>query len=158
VVVKEWLPLSGGRLGSQGVEQFGRSEPLVPGLEYHLFFPDHVHEFDSNQGVLSCIKRFEPQHGPCHPLYTSMILLHDVVEVFHLPDDDVGAVCLVVALDGGFIGVTAVDGDRLGETVAADGFFQKPQGGLCIAVLREQKVNRLAVLIDRAIEIPPLPP
>src|SRR5437667_716429 len=46
VVVKEWLPLSVGRLGGQGVEQFGRSEPLVPGLEYHLFFPDHVHEFD----------------------------------------------------------------------------------------------------------------
>ena len=65
---------------------------------------------------------------------------------------------LVVALDGGFIGVTAVDGNLLRDPVAADGFFQKPQGGLFIAVLREQKVNRLAVLIDRSIEIPPLPP
>src|SRR5262249_34277810 len=59
--------------------------------------------------------------------------------------------------DGGFIGVTAVDGDRLGEPVAANRFFQQPQGGLFIPVLREQKVNRLALLIDRAIEIPPLP-
>src|SRR5881398_2787308 len=77
VVVKEWLPLSVGRLGGQGVEQFGRSEPLVPSLEYHLFFLDHMHEFDSNQSVLNCLKRFEPQHGPCHPLDTSMLLLHD---------------------------------------------------------------------------------
>ena len=53
---------------------------------------------------------------------------------------------LVVALDGGFIGVTAVDGNLLGETVAADGFLQKPERGLFIAVLREEKVNGLALL------------
>ena len=64
--------------------------------------------------------------------------------------------CLVVALDGGFIGVAAVDGDRLGETVAADGLFQKPERGLFIPVLRQEKVNRLALLIDRSIQIPPL--
>ena len=52
VVVKEQLPLSVGRLGGQGVEQFGRSEPLVSGLEYHLFFLDHVHEFYPHQGAL----------------------------------------------------------------------------------------------------------
>ena len=39
-----------------------------------------------------------------------MILLYNIVEVFHLPDADMGAVCLVVALDGGFIGVAAVNG------------------------------------------------
>ena len=54
--------------------------------------------------------------------------------------------CLVVALDGGFIGVTAVDGNLLGETVAADGFLQKAQRSLFIAVLREEKVNGLALL------------
>ena len=32
---------------------------------------------------------------------------------------------LVVALDRGFIRVTAVNGDRLGETVAADCFLQE---------------------------------
>src|SRR5262249_38552497 len=95
---------------------------------------------------------------PCHPLDTSMILLHDIVEVFHLTDDDVGAVCLIVALDGGFIGVTAVDGDRLGETVAADGFFQKPERGLFIAVLRQEKVNGLPRLIPTVCsDIIPLP-
>ena len=32
-----------------------------------------------------------------------MILLHDVVEIFHLPNADGGAVLLAVALHGGFI-------------------------------------------------------
>jgi hypothetical protein len=36
------------------------------------------------------------------------------------------AVCLVVTLDGGFIGVTAVDGYRLGEPIAADRLLQEP--------------------------------
>ena len=73
------LPLSGWGLRSQGVEQFGRSEALVSGLHHHLSFLNHVHEFDPDQGVLGCLERFEPQHGPCYPLYTSMILLHHVV-------------------------------------------------------------------------------
>ena len=48
-VVKGQLPLSVGGLGGQGVEQFGRSEALVSGLDHHLFFLDHVHEFDTRR-------------------------------------------------------------------------------------------------------------
>ena len=47
-VMKGQLPLSVGRLSGQRVEQFGRSEALFPGLNDHLSFLDHVHEFDSN--------------------------------------------------------------------------------------------------------------
>src|SRR6266568_6812403 len=54
------------------------------------------------------------------------------------------------------LGVTAVAGDLRRDSVAADGFFQKPERGLFIAVLREQKVNRLALLIHGTIEIAPL--
>ena len=42
------LPLSVRRLRSERVELFDRSEALSPGLHQHLFFPDHVHEFDPN--------------------------------------------------------------------------------------------------------------
>ena len=35
-------------LGSQGVEQFGRSAVFVSGLAYHLSFLDHVHEFHTS--------------------------------------------------------------------------------------------------------------
>ena len=78
-VMQGQLSLSVWGLSGQGVEQFGRSEALVSGLDHQLFFLDHVHEFDPNQRVLGCLERFEPQHGPCHPLDTSMILLHDIV-------------------------------------------------------------------------------
>ena len=78
-VVKGQLPLSVEGLSGQGVEQFGRSEAFFSSLHYHLSFLDHVHEFDPDQRVLGCIKRFEPQHRPCHPLYCSMVLFHDVV-------------------------------------------------------------------------------
>jgi hypothetical protein len=36
-----------------------------------------------------------------------------------------GAVLGIVAFDGGCIGVTAVDRNRLGDPVAANGFLQK---------------------------------
>ena len=42
------LPLSVRRLRSESVELFGRSAALFPLLNHHLFFLDHVHEFDSN--------------------------------------------------------------------------------------------------------------
>jgi hypothetical protein len=47
-VMKGQLPLSVRRLSGESVELFGRSEALVSGLHYHLFFLDHVHEFDPN--------------------------------------------------------------------------------------------------------------
>ena len=47
-VMKGQLPPSVGGLGGQRVELFGRSEALFPSLNHHLFFPDHVHEFDPN--------------------------------------------------------------------------------------------------------------
>ena len=78
-VEKGQWPLSVEGLRGQGVEQFGRSEAFVSSLHYHLSFLDHVHEFDPDQGILGCVKRFKPQHGPCHPLDPSMALLHHIV-------------------------------------------------------------------------------
>ena len=55
------------------------------------------------------------------------------------------------------MGLTAVNGDHLGDPVATDRLRQKAQRGLWIPVLREQHVNGLAVRIHRPIELPPLP-
>src|SRR5262245_64103591 len=85
-----------------------------------------------------------------------MVLCHDVVEIRELADVDRGAVLCIVALDGRFIRRTAVDGDLLRYAVAADRFGQEAFRGLLVALLREQKVNRLAMLIHGAIEIAPL--
>src|SRR5262245_35763468 len=75
---------------------------------------------------------------------------------FHLTDGNIGTVLLVVTLDGGFIGVTAIDRDRLREPVPANRLFQKPQGSLGVPLLRKEKVNRLTVFIHGPIQIPPL--
>ena len=85
-----------------------------------------------------------------------MILLHDVIQIFHLAGHDVSAVCLVVAFDRGFIGFAAINRDGLGNPVAADGFLQKPERRLCIPVLRKQKVNGLAVFIHCTVQVAPL--
>jgi len=84
--------LSVGGLGSQGVEQFGRSAALVSGPDHHLFLLDHMHEFDTDERPLSRVKRFEPQHRPCHPLHCSVVLFHDIVEILDLADGDGGTV------------------------------------------------------------------
>ena len=85
-----------------------------------------------------------------------MILLHDIVEVFDLPDRDRSPVRMIVALDGRFIGVTAVDGNDFRETMAAARLLQKPPRGFCVPLLGEQKVNGLAVLIHRPRQRAPL--
>jgi len=46
--MKGQLALSVWGLSRQRVEQFSRSEALVSSLTHHLFFFDHVHEFDPN--------------------------------------------------------------------------------------------------------------
>ena len=59
-VMKRQLPLSVERLGSQGVEQFGRSEALPSLCDYELSFLEHVHEFDADERGLCRVKCFEP--------------------------------------------------------------------------------------------------
>ena len=86
-----------------------------------------------------------------------MVLLHDIIQLFDLADFNRGAVLGIIALDGRFIGGTPVDGDRLWYAVAADRLGQKTFRGLLVVFLREQKVNRLTLLIHRAIELTPLP-
>jgi hypothetical protein len=40
-----------------------------------------------------------------------MVLFHDVIEILDLADFDRGAMCLIITFDGGFIGLTSIDGN-----------------------------------------------
>ena len=145
-----------GGLGGQGVEHFGRREVLGSRLNHPLPFLEPVHECEPDEGVVGCVERFEPQQGSSDPFDGSMILLDAVVDVFHLPDDDVGPMRLIVAFDRGFIGVTPINGARLRDPVPADGLLEKPSRGRLVSVFREQQVNGLPVRIYRTIPVPPL--
>jgi site-specific DNA recombinase len=80
----------------------------------------------------------------------------NVVEVFDLADFYRSTMFLIVAFDGSFIGLTAVNGDCGGDPVSTDRLRQKAERGLCIPVLRQQKVDGLPGFIHRAIQIAPL--
>ena len=106
--------------------------------------------------MYSILGRVVQMDGRVTRFTPAVIPLHHIIQIFHLPDDDVGPVLLGVALDGGFIGVTAINPDRLRDPVAADRLGQNPERRCFIPVLREQEVNGLAVLIHRPIPITPL--
>ena len=51
------------------------------------------------------------------------------------------------ALDGRFVGGTAIDRDLFSHAMTADRLRQEPLGGLLVALLGEEKVDRLARFI-----------
>jgi hypothetical protein len=69
-----------------------------------------------------------------------VVLFHDIIHVFDLADRDRGTMLLVVTPHGGFIGLTAVNRDYLGDAIPAGGLLQKPSCGLCVPMVAEQKV------------------
>ena len=144
-------------LSGQGVEPFGRSEALFCGLHDQLSFLDHVHEFAPAQGVVSSVERFKPQHRPCYPLYSSLVLFRHIIYLLTLADGDRRAVRLVIALDGRFIGRAPGDGDLLRHTVPADRLDEEALGGGRLALLCQQEIARLSRLIHRPIQRVPLP-
>ena len=63
-------------------------------LILYLPFLAIVHQFNANQSELSRLKGLEPEHRTCHPLHSSMILLNDIMQRFHLTDYDKKAALL----------------------------------------------------------------
>ena len=94
-------------LGGQGIELFDWGEAFSPVLLYQVAFLQHVHELAPDQRVVGRCKRLEAEHGTRDPFDGAMIIFDHIIQVFDLTDDDVGAVCLVVAREGGFIGLTS---------------------------------------------------
>src|SRR5712691_8171455 len=63
---------------------------------------------------------------------------------FNLADGDRGAVLLVIALDGRFIGRAAIDRDLLRYAMAVDSLGEEALGGALIALLRQEEIDGLA--------------
>jgi hypothetical protein len=74
-----------------------------------------------------------------------------------LTKDDHCAVLRVVSPDGRSIHLAPIDGDLLRHSKTSDGFGQRGRGRPLVALLGEQKIDGLARLVHRAVEIPPLP-
>ena len=81
-----------------------------------------VHDFNPRDGTPRTPERFEAEHRSHYPLYGSMILLHDIIEVFGVADNDGGLVNLVVVFDRRRVAATLIDGDFLRQSLIANSF------------------------------------
>src|SRR5215813_9671530 len=82
---------------------------------------NRMHDFHARYGTPRRPKRLETEHGPREAFYSSVILFHDVIEIFGVVDGDCGLAGPVVARDRCRIGATLVDGDLLWWPLVANG-------------------------------------
>jgi hypothetical protein len=76
--------LSGGDFEQCGDEL--RLDPDVVATDVpNLPFPDHRHRLVARQGSAGRPKAAKAKPGPHQPFHGPMVLLHDIVQVFHLP-------------------------------------------------------------------------
>ena len=85
-----------------------------------------------------------------------MVLFDDVVQVLRLAHLDVRTRVGSNTLNGRPVGAALVDGYLFGRTVQADGLFEKASGSCVISLGALQKVDRIAVAVDRPAQILPL--
>jgi hypothetical protein len=93
---------------------------------------EHVPELEADQRALGCRKRFEIQYGTSDPCDAAVGLRYDILQRWHLTDDDRRAVCLIVPPDGG-IGLAPIDGHRLGNGMATKHLGEEARGRPVVA-------------------------
>src|SRR5665213_1903551 len=125
-------------------------------MAIELALADHVHRLNAGNEDACAAKDLEPEHRPNDPFDRPMILLNYIVEVLALTQFDVAAMLGVVALDRRRVGTALVDGDLLRLAVQCHGLFQEAPRRSAIALGPEQKVDRVAFAIHRAVQILPL--
>ena len=88
-----------------------------------------------------------------------MILLNHVIQVLAGSDERLsGQDAFGLQFGDGLMRrPTAVERDFLRDLVITDRLLEEAYGGRFIPVLTQQEIDRLALLIDRTVEIAPLP-
>jgi hypothetical protein len=100
-------------------------------------------------------KRFEAQHRPRDTFDRAVILLDNVVEIFDLPNRDRYFAFLVQLLHRCLVGAALVHRYLVGHSVVPYGLLEKAPGGGRITLGSQQKVDRLALLVDCPIQVFP---
>ena len=80
-----------------------------------------------------------------------MILLHEIIQILRLPQDNGCVVRRIVVRNRGRIRATLIDGDFFWQPLSANRFAQERLGRGPIARGRQEKVNREAVFIHGAV-------
>jgi hypothetical protein len=82
-----------------------------------------------------------------------MILFDDVVQILDLADLDGRFPFSVDGLQGRQTGPAFIHGHGLGRAVAIDGLLEVAAGRFLVPLGSQQEVNRVAGLVDAAVEI-----
>src|SRR5918999_1208848 len=87
-----------------------------------LPFAKGMHDFNPRDRTARCPEGLEAEHGTRQPFHGSMILLHDIIEILGVADDNRGPVRLVIVLNRCRVAPTLIDGDFLRQPLGANGF------------------------------------
>ena len=82
-----------------------------------------------------------------------MVLLHDVVQVFDLPHDDLHFASVIDLVHGRFVGAALVHRDLFGNTVGLHGLVKEAQGCGLVVSGRQQKIDSLSLLVHCAVKV-----
>src|SRR4051794_30172019 len=108
-------------LRSQGIELLRwRLEHVSRG--HQLPLTKGVHDFHASDRTARGPKRLEAEHRTSESFHRSMVLLHDIIEILGVTENDGCLVRLVVALDCRRVRATPVDSNLLGESLLTNRF------------------------------------
>ena len=93
----------------------------------------------------------EAQRGPREPFHCAIALLHDSIEILGVAAAKGSRVGRVVVRHRRRVGPTLIDGDFLRPSLGANGLAQEGLGRVPITSRRQEKVNRVALCVHRAI-------
>src|SRR3954462_9967164 len=156
--------MAGGKSSSgSNLEQLGDELCLGPDVAAtyvpSLPFPDHRHRLVARQRSSRCPEAAKAEARIDQSFHFAVILLHDIVQVFHLSQSrPTPQLAISLHLGGRFrIGRVLVhrDGARVDRVRLRQGLAEEPLGRLGVAPGREQEVDRLAAAVDGAIQIHP---
>src|SRR5829696_7961384 len=87
---------------------------------HQLPFANGMHDFNPRDRTARCPKGFEAQHRTRAPFYCSMILLHDIIEIFGVADHDGRLMSFIVVRNGYRIRAALIDGHFFWEPLGAN--------------------------------------
>ena len=79
-----------------------------------------MHDFHASDRTAGRLKGLEAEHRTCEPFHCSMILLHDVIEIFRVADKDGRLMSLAVVCDRCGVAATLIDRNFLRQPLAVN--------------------------------------
>ena len=114
-------------------------------------------QLNTDKDDLDTSERFESRHQLYQPFDVTVLLFHQVIEIFALPDGN-GLLIMITGIECDQrrgVGTTFIDSHDLRCTMVANGFAEEAQSFYCIPLRRQQEVDCQACGIDGPVKFHP---